>query len=218
MNLDEYFDIESTFEKNKKLVEYNKIINKVEYRSLLHFDNKINEIKEYILSIKKEKKSSAIRKRENSNLSIEDIDLTNSDENKKRKNSKSKGTDKVSTSSNENNSEIGLSSEEKVYKKLVEKYGKDNVHWISNRISDSYGYDIRYKNEKREIKYVEVKTYSNKGRFFISPNEVKFAKDYKDSYELYLVDETIIYRVKNFHRLIPTTEVLYIQDNMKQRI
>lgn len=195
----EYIDIQAVFTKNKKLIEYDKIRDITEYRSMLHFDNQINDIKKYILSLKEQKPKKP--KSSISDMSIIGVDLEN---NTPSKNSPKKPKSPWKPPVNDPSTspeKTGAKSEEKVYKVLVKEFGIKNVHWDADRTSDGYGYDFRYRNKNNETKYVEVKTYSHKGRFYISPNEVKFAKDNKDAYELYLVDDEIIYKVNNFHKL-----------------
>jgi len=196
--LDEYIDIQAIFTKNKELVEYDKIVNKTEYRSLLHFDDKIDEIKKYIASLSLKDGIKPTSKGTVGDIPIVDIDLTNKEDSGKGRGGR---IWKPSPTTKGDSAEVGLSSEEKVYKKLVKEFGIKNVHWDANRVSDTYGYDMWYRNKSNETKYVEVKTYSTKGRFYISPNEVKFAKDNKEAYELYLVEDETIYRVNNFHKL-----------------
>ncbi len=198
IDFDEYIDIQAIFTKNKKLIDYDKISNKTEYRSLLHFDNKIDEIKEYILFLQ-EKPNITPKSTASDIPNIMEVDLNNITP--KRKTPKKSPWKPHVSNPNNSPKKIGIISEEKVFKSLVKKFGIRNVHWNADRISDGYGYDIWYINKNKEIKYVEVKTYSNQGRFYISPNEVKFAKDNKDAYELYLVADEVIYKVKNFHKL-----------------
>jgi len=212
--IDEYINIQEIFTKNKELVDSDKIIHIERYRSLLYFEGKLDEIKEYIKSLKNKKPSSENTENEDdSSSTITDVNLTPITTNGGTRGGSSGGTWKPPVSSD--SPQVGFTSEERVYNKLVREFGTENVHWSSNGISDSYGYDIWYKNKKNEIKYVEVKTFSNKGRFYISPNEVKFAKDNKDSYELYLVDKSTIYRVKNFHKLKKIIENYTVRFNAK---
>ena len=212
--IDEYINIQEIFTKNKELVDSDKIIHIERYRSLLYFEGKLDEIKEYIKSLKNEKPSSENTENEDdSSSTITDVNLTSITTNGGTRGGSSGGTWKPPVSSD--SPQVGFTSEERVYNKLVREFGTENVHWSSNGISDSYGYDIWYKNKKNEIKYVEVKTFSNKGRFYISPNEVKFAKDNKDSYELFLVENDKIFRVKNFHKLKKITENYRVNFSVK---
>ncbi len=97
-------------------------------------------------------------------------------------------------SSNRTKSEIGKTSEEKVYNHLCKKYTKEFVH---NKAKEDEGlhYDLRYSPDKGlTYRYVEVKTFS-KDTFIISREEYEFGIDKKDLYEIWLVknDELIIF-------------------------
>ena len=107
----------------------------------------------------------------------------------------------------------GYKAEDIVYNYLIDKYGEEDVIWESLN-NDGAGYDISYNNGEFK-KYVEVKVYSN-NVFYITQNELDFAKSHTKSYEIYLVD---VDRVKiypivpsetNFEKIIPTQyKVLY---------
>ena len=103
-----------------------------------------------------------------------------------------------------NDFEIGEAGENLVIKyeeSIIKKAQSNNqipqnivVKWVS-RIDDSAGYDIEsYDVDKKQIKYIEVKTTSgNKNTpFFISENEVEFSKMHSDNYVIYRV-----YNIKN---------------------
>lgn len=108
----------------------------------------------------------------------------------------------------------GYKAEDIVYNYLINKYEEKNVIWES-LYNDGAGYDISYTNERDEVKHIEVKVYSN-NEFYITQNELAFAKNNPKSYEIYLVDiETVkIYPIipsqTNFKDIIPTQyKVLY---------
>jgi hypothetical protein len=108
----------------------------------------------------------------------------------------------------------GYKAEDIVYNYLVNKYGERNVIWESLK-NDGAGYDISYTNGKYEVKYIEVKAYSN-NKFYITQNELDFAKNNPKSYLIYLVDieavkiYPIIPSQTNFEDIIPTQyKVLY---------
>ena len=79
---------------------------------------------------------------------------------------------------------------------MCDKYGKENVYPRSEAFVDlgilkpglavSGDYDLSYKDNGKEI-YVEVKTGNGKNMFFMSPGELKFAKDHASSYNVYYV-------------------------------
>ncbi|MHA7832135.1 MAG: protein NO VEIN domain-containing protein [Flagellimonas sp.] len=92
------------------------------------------------------------------------------------------------------NSQIGKTSEEKVYQHLCDKYSKEFVHYKA-REDEGLHYDIRYSPDNgSKYLYVEVKTFSNDS-FIISREEYEFGKDKKDEYEIWLVkqDNVIIF-------------------------
>ena len=108
----------------------------------------------------------------------------------------------------------GYKAEDIVYNYLVNKYEEKNVIWESLD-NDGAGYDISYKNKKDEVKYIEVKVYSN-NKFYITQNELDFAKNNPKFYLIYLVDieavkiYPIIPSQTNFEDIIPTQyKVLY---------
>lgn len=88
----------------------------------------------------------------------------------------------------------GMIGEKAVYQMLSEKYGK--VSWISGiaqelgfvaQGNDTCGYDMTYYINK-EQRYVEVKASKDEDiSFHISRNEIDFARENKDNYELYYV-------------------------------
>lgn len=84
------------------------------------------------------------------------------------------------------NAQKGKNSEQKVFHKFCEEYGKEFVHWKSKE-DEGLHYDIRYSPDKGEnYKYVEVKTFSGNS-FIISREEIEFGRAKKDSYEIWLV-------------------------------
>ncbi|MDW7773156.1 MAG: DUF3883 domain-containing protein [Desulfobulbaceae bacterium] len=100
------------------------------------------------------------------------------------------------------NRKIGERGEEfalKVEKNRLQLLGREDlakeVEWTSKVKGDGAGYDIRsFDHEREKELFIEVKT-SNGGKyqpFYISENEVAFAKDYSEQYSLY--------RVFNFKR------------------
>jgi hypothetical protein len=88
---------------------------------------------------------------------------------------------------------IGNQSEQKVYASLCNEFGAEYVIWES-KINDSARYDIKYKNQNGDWKFVEVKTSAN-SVFYISKNEYDFANKHKDYYEIYLVSSDEIHKI-----------------------
>jgi hypothetical protein len=78
----------------------------------------------------------------------------------------------------------GNNSEQVVYDFLIES-GYKNVDLVSED-NEGLQCDIRYTNNKEEVKYVEVKTFDN-GSFYLSKSEFDFGKNNEKDYEVWLV-------------------------------
>ncbi len=117
------------------------------------------------------------------NVKIESMSSNSTEQNIIQKSKRSYGS--YNLISEKIKKQKGNKAEQCVYNYLVNKYGKENVIWVS-RESDSEHYDIKYKKENEWI-YVEVKTFSN-NVFFMSKAEKDFADEKKDKYELFLVE------------------------------
>lgn len=87
-----------------------------------------------------------------------------------------------------------------IYNSLVDKYGKDKVFPRSEAFvalgllkpgqAQSGEYDVSYIDEQGEEYFVEVKTTQGKNQFYMSPGELRFAKDHYEHYRLFLVSIT----------------------------
>ncbi|ORU91274.1 MAG: hypothetical protein A6F72_01595 [Cycloclasticus sp. symbiont of Poecilosclerida sp. N] len=87
-----------------------------------------------------------------------------------------------------NKQKSGMRSEASVNQFLVKEYGKENVQWVSE--TNKYAnHDFKYKDGNKWW-YVEVKTLAN-DMFYISKNELDFAKKHKDKYKIFLVGDEI---------------------------
>ena len=83
----------------------------------------------------------------------------------------------------------------------MKQYSIENVKWVSGNSTtpdknDKLHYDLEYKNENGEWKYVEVKAVSG-DYFIISYLEKEKGISEPDKYEIALVKDGIIYMVKN---------------------
>ncbi len=95
------------------------------------------------------------------------------------------------------NEETGFLGECTVYSLLTLKYGKEKVFWVSENAlkaginengSEGFHYDMRYVDGRGKTMYVEVKaSVSNDLIFHITPEEVAFAEEKKDDYEIYFL-------------------------------
>jgi hypothetical protein len=95
----------------------------------------------------------------------------------------------------------GKRAELLVYNSLINKYGIENVKWVSGNSTtpdknDKLHYDIEYKNESGEWKYLEVKAMSD-NQFIISGSEKDKGISEPDKFEMALVNESSIYMVKD---------------------
>jgi len=108
-----------------------------------------------------------------------------------------------------NISEWGAFAEKLVYEQM--KLNFQNVLWVSENAKKEgvnpdgiggLGYDLKYSNEKGETVYIEIKsTAGTRISFVITENELNFAEDHPQQYEVVLVtavmsdDERKIYRL-----------------------
>ena len=95
----------------------------------------------------------------------------------------------------------GKKAELLVYNTLVNKYGIENVKWVSGNSTtpdknDKLHYDIEYKNEKGEWKYLEVKAISD-NQFIISGAETNKGISEPNKFEVALVNDNEIYIIKD---------------------
>ncbi len=98
----------------------------------------------------------------------------------------------------------GKKAELLVYNTLVDKYGIENVKWVSGNSTtpdknDKLHYDLEYKNEAGEWKYLEVKAMSD-NQFIISEPEKDKGITEPDKFEMALVNDNVIYMVKDIFK------------------
>jgi hypothetical protein len=87
---------------------------------------------------------------------------------------------------------------------LIDKYGIENVKWVSGNSTtpdknDKLHYDLEYKNEGGEWKYLEVKAMSD-NQFIISGSEKDKGIAEPDKFEMALVNDNTIYMVKDIFK------------------
>ncbi|MGZ2371712.1 sacsin N-terminal ATP-binding-like domain-containing protein [Ancylomarina sp. YFZ004] len=103
---------------------------------------------------------------------------------------------------NQRKSINGRKAERRVYVSLIEKYGKENVDWVSGNSEvgtvrdDSLGYDLKYRDKMHgdKLTFVEVKAFQS-NHFFFTANEFNIAKECIDDYFIFLVEEKEIKRI-----------------------
>ncbi|AIZ42709.1 DUF3883 domain-containing protein [Cellulophaga baltica] len=195
----DFKDIDDIYEKNKLLLsteEFEIVESSKKIESLLYFELEIETFKKEISTVNKKKfvPLTNIGKPSNGNGALKESRVGSFKtkswsgyKNRKRLFNPNESSDKTK-------SEIGKTSEEKVYNHLCKKYTKEFVH---NKAKEDEGlhYDLRYSPDKgNKYIYVEVKTFS-KDTFIISREEFEFGKDKKDFYEIWLVknDEVIVF-------------------------
>src|SRR5690554_6031866 len=95
-----------------------------------------------------------------------------------------------------NNKSIGTIGEDLIYNREKEFFIKNNQGYIANEvkktietIGNTAPYDIEYRFENGSVKYIEVKSTTGDltSNFFISEQEIDFARENKNSYFLYRV-------------------------------
>jgi hypothetical protein len=102
------------------------------------------------------------------------------------------------------NKYAGMKAEKIAYNTLVDKYGADNVQWMSSFSetsldkADSYHFDIAYKIEGT-WKYLEVKSFNGK-YFYLSREEKAFGSKYPEKYEIALVTGIDVFIFKDMFR------------------
>ncbi len=189
-------DFKNIYEENTKKIDLDKLNGNSHYISLLYFADTIDEINSYIQSLEQSNQDSRTETKQFSEpKSIQEVSLASSYESNTGKDfiQKPRKAYKHSSKSDTKKQKSGKRAELEVYHSLCTKYGKENVEHVSLD-DDSLGYDIKYKNEEGIYKYVEVKTFSN-GQFHLTKNEKEFAQNNYGSYELFLVSDTIIFKI-----------------------
>ncbi|EAQ40461.1 hypothetical protein MED134_06889 [Dokdonia sp. MED134] len=157
-------------------------------KSLLYFEDKIDEIKKELIAEKANTKEETISN-ETSGPSTRPntTRVLSSKLLKPKKAGIFKGSNNVFTPGEKDQRKlkiIGNTSEQIVYDELV-KMRFTNVDHIS-KDNEGLHYDIRYTNAEGVVKYVEVKTFDT-GSFFLSKSEYDFGKQNLKDYEIWLV-------------------------------
>ncbi len=190
--IDEVIDYQSIYEKNKLEIDFEKIKGQREYDSLLYFD-KLDEIKKYIKSLKKEEQPKSNNSPKKPPKPIIENPKIEKPFLPKRNGGKGGKGGTYNPNRDRAKEDKGKNAEKNVVQTLKKEFGENNVDWVND---DTIGYDIKYKNKQDIWKYVEVKVYSN-SKFFLSKNEKRFVEKNKENYEIFLVAEEEIYRLTN---------------------
>lgn len=185
-------NFDDLYDENSKAFDIDEIEKNQELMSLLFFSHKLDDVKAYL---KTTAESERIKESHSANTAAQETKniknvLLNTHRGKSCNQPKFKRPFKHSKSLSDRNRKTGKRSEQDVYDALVKEYGNDKVTWVS-KTSDGDGYDIKYINESGVTKYVEVKTYSGE-KFFLSKNELGFARKNIGNYEIFLVSDDIL--------------------------
>lgn len=201
------FEIKNKYEETlKKYYIEETDIKDERVRSLLYFEGNDTTIENYLdvyFKTDEEEKSS------NNGSSKVIGTLVNASLSKNRKSiqvswGNGSGTWVHSSHNDRGKKQIGKSAEELVYYTLVDKYGVENVKWVSGNSTtpdknDKLHYDIEYKNESSEWKIVEVKAMLD-NQFIISNSEKNKGIAESDKFEMALVKGNTIYMVKDIFK------------------
>ena len=103
---------------------------------------------------------------------------------------------------NKNEEQIGFIAELLCYHKLIEKYGDENVNWVSENAYRAYpdkfvtgeagkGFDLEL-TENSKVRYIEIKGTSNiGGGIHMSKEEIKIALEFPEKYDLLIVEDPL---------------------------
>jgi hypothetical protein len=100
-----------------------------------------------------------------------------------------------------NEEQIGFIAELICYHKLCERYGRENVNWVSENASRAYpktfatreagsGYDIELR-ENDKTRFVEVKGASRTEGIYMTREEMKKAIEFPGKYDLLIVEDPL---------------------------
>lgn len=175
-----------------------------EIRSLLYFDGNAEAIEQYLKAeFGEEEQRENDTNNDSSKLVGSLIDAKLSKNSKIIQASTANGNSTWVHSSNgeRGKKRKGKKAELIVYNTLVDKYGIENVKWVSGNSTtpdknDKLHYDIEYKNENGEWKYLEVKAISD-NQFIISGAETNKGISEPNKFEVALANDNEIYIVKD---------------------
>jgi hypothetical protein len=201
-----FFDITEVQNKYENILEkYN--IEEVDIaddkiRSLFFFEGNTEQIEKYLVKqFGTEEKSSS--ENDDSKLigELVNISLSKNDKILQVSSGHGNGSWVHSGISDKGKKRKGKKAELLAYETLVNKYGVENVKWVSgNSITpdknDKLHYDIEYKSESGVWKYLEVKAISD-NQFILSSSEKDKGISEPDKFEIALVNDTTIYMVKD---------------------
>lgn len=201
------FEITNKYEETLKKYNIEETdISEERIRSLLYFEGNATAIKNYLDEYFKTDDEEKNSSNGNSKVigTLVDASLSKNGKSIQVSSSNGNGTWVHSSHSDRGKKQRGKAAEELVYNTLVDKYGVENVKWVSGNSTtpdknDKLHYDIEYKNESSEWKFVEVKAMSD-NQFIISNSEKDKGIAESDKFEMALVKEGTIYMVKDIFK------------------
>ena len=152
------------------------------------------------------------------------------EEKKGRKKRSSKNKTRNVRFNTKNEEQIGFIAELICFHKLIDKYGEENINWVSENAYRAYpdkfltgeagrGYDLELSNEGK-IRYLEIKGSSNiiEG-IYMSKEEIKKALEFPDKYDLLIVENPLSEEPTLRHIKSPfkfkKDETLFANDKLK---
>jgi hypothetical protein len=114
-----------------------------------------------------------------------------------------KGKNRNVRFSSKNEEQIGFIAELICYHKLCNKYGEENINWISENAYRAYpekfmtseagkGYDLELKEENGKVRFIEIKGIGRiEDGIRMSKEEIKTALEFPDKYDLLIVENPL---------------------------
>lgn len=201
------FEIKNKYVETLKKYDIEEIdISEESIRSLLYFEGNDTAIKNYLDEHFKTDEGEQSSSNGNSKIigTLVDASLSKNGKSIQVSSGNGNGTWVHSSHCDKGKKQRGKSAEELVYNTLVDRYGVENVKWVSGNSTtpdknDKLHYDIEYKNESSEWKFVEVKAMSD-NQFIISNSEKDKGITESDKFEVALVKDNTIYVVKDIFK------------------
>lgn len=179
-------------------------IKKESIRSLLFFEGNAQNIEEYLMELCSTEEDVLNNTEEIITGTLVDVSLSKNARTVQLPQNNENGSSVHSALGDKARKRKGKKAELLVYNTLIGNFGIENVRWVSGNSTtpdknDKLHYDIEYKNEAGEWKYLEVKAIHD-NCFIISGSEKDKGISEPDKYEIALVNDTTVYMVKNIFK------------------
>ncbi|MEO6328740.1 MAG: DUF3883 domain-containing protein [Ginsengibacter sp.] len=135
-----------------------------------------------------------------------------------------------------NEEQIGFIAELICYHKLCNKYGEENINWISENAYRAYpekfmtseagkGYDLELKEENGKVRFIEIKGIGNiEDGIRMTKEEIKTALEFPDKYDLLIVENPLsiepcfrhvksLFKFRNEETLLSNKKLKVYNDN-----